>query len=398
MSHFAVAWEEHPWETDPDAAMSRRVRRLAHGPYRAAVPARIADSGLALPTEVSALAEDALIELARFDADLAAASPWHEGEELAPLDAVLLRTESASSSQIENVTAGAKSLALATIDERTGMNARMVAANVAAMRMAIELSEELSVDAILAMHGALLAEQAHAQPGRIREEQVWIGGGSSPHSAAFVPPDAGRVREALDDLLTFCERTDVAVLPQIAIAHAQFETIHPFLDGNGRTGRALVQAMLRHSRTTRRLTVPVSAGLLAHTEEYFGALTAYRDGDPVPIIECFAEAAFAAVVNGRRLVADLRHVADRWRAEITARRGATAWRLISLVISQPAITVRYVQERTGVSQPAAARAIAQLVEAGVLTPSNANRRNRVWIAPEVIRSLDDFSARAGRRS
>jgi len=109
-------------------------------------------------------------------------------------------------------------------------------------------------------------------------------------------------------------------MPQVAVAHAQFETIHPFTDGNGRTGRALVQAMLHNKRLTRQITVPVSAGLLANTDAYFEALGSYRAGDPAPIVEQLSSASVLAVVNGRHLVGDLRSIRERWNSQIKARR------------------------------------------------------------------------------
>ncbi len=115
-----------------------------------------------------------------------------------------------------------------------------------------------------------------------RREQSTVG--------AVRPARPHRVPAAIDDLMAFAARDDVPLLAQIAVAHAQFETIHPFTDGNGRTGRALVQAMLRNKGLTRQVTVPVSAGLLADTDGYIAALTAYRDGDAAPIVERFAEA------------------------------------------------------------------------------------------------------------
>jgi Fic family protein len=199
------------------------------------------------------------------------------------------------------------------------------------------------------------------------------------------------------DLVRFCERTDLSVLVHAALAHAQFETIHPFADGNGRTGRALVHALLKRGRATTRLTVPVSAGLLVDTESYFDALTAYRRGDAAPIVQRFSQAAFAAVSNGRRLDTDLADVYAEWENAIRARRDAAIWRVLPLLVSQPAVTVRFIQEAAGVSQPTSQNAIDQLVTAGVLTPAGANRRNRVWIATDVIAALDDFAARVGRR-
>jgi Fic family protein len=199
------------------------------------------------------------------------------------------------------------------------------------------------------------------------------------------------------DLLRFCHRTDMPVLVHAAIAHAQFETIHPFADGNGRTGRALVHALLKRGRATTRLTVPVSAGLLVDTESYFDALMVYRQGDAAPIVERFSQAAFRAVSNGRRLETDLADIYAQWEHAVSARRDAVVWRLLPLLVSQPAVTIRFIQESTGASQPAAQNAVDQLVTAGVLAPATQNRRNRVWIATEVIAALDEFAARAGRR-
>lgn len=392
---LAVGWEECRWEA-AETLLSRRQRALAVGPYRAAVPARIAELEVAVPAAVAAEAEDALAEITRFDAELAAALPGSTGE-LAPLAAVLLRTESASSSQIEGVTAGAKALAIATLHERAGRNAELVAANVEAMTRAVQLADCIGVDAIRAVHRVLVDGSSYALPGRFRDGQVWIGGGPSPHTAEFVPPRHDRVPAAMDDLVAFCRRVDMPVLTQIAIAHAQFETIHPFNDGNGRTGRTLVHAMLRHSGTTRRLTVPVSAGLLTDTAAYFAALGAYRAGDAAPIVVEFSRAAFAAVVNGRRLVGDLRDLHTAWQEALPSRQGSAARRLLPELLSQPAVTVAHVQARLEISQPAARRAVDQLVEAGILVQVSVGRRNRVWISRDVIAALDDFAARGGRR-
>lgn len=395
-----MSYEERPWEvedTDDSLPMSRRARLKARGPYLAAISRDIAECDFRLPPEVEAEASDALVEVARFDAELSSI-PGEFGGELAPLAAVLLRTESASSSQIENVTAGAQALALASIHERTGPNARMVAANVKAMQRAIQMADDLTEETILAAHEALMEGHGYAHPGRYREGQVWIGSAApTPHTASFVPPHADRVRPAMADLIEFCHRTDMSVLVHAAVAHAQFETIHPFADGNGRTGRTLVHALLKRGRATTRLTVPVSAGLLVDTESYFDALTAYRRGDAAPIVQRFCQAAFTAVSNARRLDSDLADIYAEWEHAVSARRDAAVWRVLPLVVSQPAVTIRFIQESTRVSQPAAQNAVDQLVTAGVLTPSSQNRRNRVWIAPDVIAALDDFAARAGRR-
>ncbi|MFF0265848.1 Fic family protein [Kribbella sp. NPDC004536] len=396
MRELSVGWERCEW-AGSDGPMSRRERAGSRGSYLASIPPKIAGLGFDIPSEIAAEAEDALIEISRFDAELASSLPRADGE-LAPLAVVLLRTESASSSQIEGVTAGAKALAIATLNASSGQNARLVAANVEAMQKAVDLADDLSTDSILAAHRALMHDQNHARPGQFRDGQVWIGGGPTPHTATFVPPRAERVPELMGDLVEFCKRTDVPVLTHLSLAHAQFETIHPFNDGNGRTGRTLVHAMLRRSGVTRRLTVPVSAGLLTDTDAYFAALGAYREGDPAPIITQFSRASFAAVGNGRDLVTDLTVIYADWERTLPSRRGSAARRLLPYLLSQPAVTVAHVQEHLAVSQPAARRAVDQLVEASILKQISTGKRDRAWIARDVITALDNFATRSGRRS
>lgn len=393
---LAVTWERLTWEPRASAFPLNRADRTALSrDYRAAVPAAIASLAPEVDAVALAAADDARAEISRFDAELSTMLP---GSEIAPLAAVLLRTESASSSQIENITAGARALALAELGvTRYGSNAKLVAANVDAMNRAVELAESASPAAILAIHEALMRGQDHADPGRFRTEQVWIGGSSaSPHSASFVPPHHTRITTAIEDLCAFIQRTDLPLVAQAAIAHAQFETIHPFNDGNGRTGRALVHAMLKQGGATTRATVPVSAGLLADTDSYFAALTAYRDGDPSPIVARFADAAFAAIGNGRHLAADLLDVYERWSTSISVRRSAAVWQVLPLLLSHPAITSAVIQRTTGLSQPAADGVITHLREAGVVTKAAGSQRYVVWVATDVTRALDDFAERARR--
>jgi Fic family protein len=202
----------------------------------------------------------------------------------------------------------------------------------------------------------------------------------------------------MNDLVRFTKRTDLPLLPQAAIAHAQFETIHPFPDGNGRTGRALVHAMLRGRGLTRNVTVPVSAGLLTNTDAYFASLTAYRRGEPAAIVERFAEASFAAAANGRELVRDLRDIRARWNEKIKVRRGASARILADVLVRQPVVDAAVVSAELGVTPQNALRAVAPLVEAGILTEFTGFRRNRMWQSREILSALDEFAARAGRRT
>ncbi len=397
---LTLSWEDVPWEpTTPVQAMDRRRLSVVGRPYRAAVPAAIEHMRFDVDPDVAARAEDARAAITRFDAEL---SVMFDGE-FAPLSAVLLRTESASSSQIEDITVGAKALSLADVGlAKFGSNARLVQANVEAMNRALELTGPLTPDHILAIHEALMHGQDRADPGRFRDQQVWIGGTDySPHGAEFVPPQDSRIEESIKDLCVFSERTDLPLVAQAAIAHAQFETIHPFNDGNGRAGRALVHVMLRNGGATTRTTVPVSAGLLSDTEAYYDALTVYRTGDANLIIEEFSRAAFAAVRNGQQLAADLKTLHDEWASNLRARKDAVAWRVLPFLLRQPSVTSKLVQETMRVTQPAADNALRQLQEAGALSKpktvhGEGQKRNIVWQSTEVLEALDRFGERARR--
>lgn len=386
----AVTYEERYLdESEVDHFAPRGKRHSASKPYYAAVVPEIAHvPTVDVPSDVLADASDAAAEVARFDAELSG--------EFANFTAILLRSESASSSEIENLTAGAKSVALAGIgDDRVGKNASLIVANTAAMDRALGLADHIDEDSIIAMHAALLAASHPEWTGHWRKEQVRIGG-YSVHDASFVPPHPDRVPAAMTDLVRFVQRTDIATFVHAAVAHAQFETIHPFPDGNGRVGRALIHAMYRHAGLTRNVTVPVSAGILADPDQYFQTLTDYRDGNPAPIVSLMSVAAFRAVGNGRQLAGELRTVQSEWKERLKARAGSTAEGLADFVMRQPAVDSALVQSQFGVSQQAADVAIGRLVEAGILAPASANRRNRRWVATDVIDALDRFAKRTKR--
>jgi len=351
----------------------------------------IADQTVALDPEVLTAATDAATEIARFDTSL--------GSEIAPFAAVLLRTESAASSQIENLSASARALASAELGERTGTNAAEIVGNVRAMTAAIDLADQMSVEAICRMHHALLAETHPDIAGIIRSQQVWIKGGDlGPHGAAFIPPHHDLVPEALDDLVTFMDRTNIPVLVHAAISHAQFETIHPFVDGNGRTGRALVHAFLRHAALTRNVTVPISAGLLTDTDRYFEALVAYRDGRLEPIVDAFTRAAYASIANGTQLVDELKSIRATWRERIIARSDSRIWAVAELLLRQPVVNAAYVAQQLNTDPDNVHRLLDRLTAADVVVTSPGHKRGRTWRAPAVLKALDDFAVRAGRRN
>ena len=387
-SLLPVTYDDVRWE--PHEGRHAGGARPRYGTYHSAVPARIAGVVLDLSPSTLAEAESASREIARFDAEL--------GREIAPFVAVLLRSESAASSQIENLTATARAIGEAELPGgKARSNAEMIVANTAAMNAALALSDTVNADAILAMHRALMIADPRHTPGEFRTEPVWIGGGSTPIGATFVGPRPELIPAAIDDLIAFAQRADVPALAQIAVGHAQFETIHPFTDGNGRTGRALVQAMLRNKGLTRQVTVPVSAGLLSDTDGYFAALTSYRQGEAEPIVERFAQATVLAIANGRQLVTELRDIREAWNGAVTARADSAIWKLADLLTRRPVVNAVLVGQELGIESTNAHRYLNPLTEAGILVEATSGPRNRVWRAPEVLAALDAFADRAGRR-
>ena len=179
--------------------------------------------------------------------------------------------------------------------------------------------------------------------------------------------------------------------------HAQFETIHPFPDGNGRTGRALVQGMLRAAGVSKNVTVPVSAGLLGDTGGYFRALTAYRAGNVGPIIRTMFDATFGAIVNGRTLERDTAAIATGWDLAVRARKDSSVHTLKVFILKQPVVTIAIVARELGISEPAAETSVKKLLDAGILFQTTAGRRNRHWQATEILDALDAFGDRARRR-
>lgn len=390
-----IGHREGHWTVPDTGLVSRRARAAGTGPYNAAIPAPLAELSLAVPGDLAADAAEAEAALVALDRE-AAATLGGTHPTLGPMASILLRTESASSSRIEDLTVGARQLALAELRASTSTNARMVVANVRAMETAIALAERLDLPAVLAMQQALLAEDPrHAEEaGRLREQLVWIGRGAhSPRGASFIAPEAAEVPAAMDDLVRFLARDDLPVLIHAALAHAQLETIHPFTDGNGRTGRALVHALLHGKGLLTTLTPPLSAGLLRELDAYIAALTAFRAGDARPIVEAMAQAARYAAVTGGALIRDLGAELEEARERLAGLRPqAVGWRLLPLLVGQPVIDAAAVRRALGVADASAQRALAQLTEAGVLQERTGAARGRIWQHEGILAVLDDYAA------
>ena len=383
-----VETETLPWTPAPDSYPRRAAKRMPRE-YDAAVVPRIASQQLTLTEETRALVEQATVAAVRFDTT--------DAHRVVPFTPLLLRSESAASSRIEQLTSSARKVLEAEVTGRGRGNAALIAANTRQMEAAVERARA-SGDGIVEMHRILLTDSAPEIAGVLRSAQVWIGGSDySPAGAMFVPPHQRHLGELMADLGEFMARDDLPALAQAAIAHAQFETIHPFADGNGRTGRALVHVVLRERSLTTSSALPLSAGLLTDTAGYFAALDAYRGGDVDRIVQLFARAAIDAAERGTWLAAELVAVREEWNEQLTARADALAWRVLDLLLQWPVLTTAAVSAEFDVSAETARNALERLEADGIVISAQLDKRQRGWRSPDVLALLDEFAEASGRR-
>ncbi|MBE6466946.1 Fic family protein [Denitrobacterium detoxificans] len=383
-----VEYETLPWHRDDDALAyaSKTQRRKIQGTYEAALPAHIANLDVDLNAELSRRAEELMVSIARYDQE--------QANRAYNLPALMLRSESSSSSQIERLTSSARNVALAELSDKTSQNAQLIAANIAAMREALAHEGEIDVPLIIRIHDTLVAGTDAAAG--IRTEQVWIGGSFySPHGAVFVPPHHSRISSYLDDLVAFSAKEDISPLVKAAIFHAQFETIHPFTDGNGRTGRALLHAMLAWDDVLRCATIPLSAGLLSNVDAYMAALDAYHDGHIEPIVEQLLDAVELAIALGAKMSAQFDALLNAWNESFAERKGAKIYELPALLVEQPVVNTAYVAKRLGISDRAARDLIAKACDYGILSKMGNARRGAFYQAPELIEIIEEASSAKG---
>ena len=336
------------------------------------------------------------------EAEVAISQLNHFGPRLAPLARLLLRTESIASSKVEGLQVDAKQLARAEVRHDIGRKASVealeVLANVDAMQFAIEetaSARRITPHEIVAVHRVLM-ERSHPRiAGRPRDKQNWIGGNDyNPCGADFVPPPPEAVDPLLEELCRFCERDDIPALVQASLAHAQFETIHPFDDGNGRTGRALVQVILKRRGLAPAYVPPISVVLARDKERYIKGLTAYRDDRVLEWIEIFGLATSEASKLAENYLGRVAGLQDEWRAQlqekVNPRSDAAAWTLIEILPGHPVMTLPVGVAASGKSKPAVNSAITDLVTAEVLRPLSESQRNRAWEASELLDLIVDL--------
>lgn len=242
----------------------------------------------------------------------------------------------------------------------------------------------ISVRLLCDAHRRLLdgARGAGKQPGELRRSQNWIGG-TRPGNALFVPPPSERVAELLADMERFIHNTttDLPPMVKVALIHAQFETIHPFLDGNGRIGRLLITALFEHWGVLSEPLLYVSAYLKQHQAEYYRRLSAIRtDGDWESWVTFFLEGVATAAGDAEKNIIEVASLvaSDRKRMLQSLKAGPTSYRLFEMLPVMPRFTIEHVRQKLGTSFPTATAAVKVLVDLGIALEMTGQKKNRSY--------------------
>jgi Fic family protein len=392
------------WQSEiAGSGVSRRDRRSCD--YQAYVPDPLIGRRFVLEGDVAADVADAEAAITRLNAE---ATALVDTEALAR---ILLRAESVASSRIEGLQVGARRLlraeALRSMREPSAdVTASEVFQNIDAMLYGVEqigFGDEITVDVLLEIHRRLLAgTHLESYGGSFRLLQNWIGGSDyNPCSADYIPPPPELVPDLMDDLCAFCNAGELPGVAQAAIAHAQFETIHPFVDGNGRTGRAIIHLVLRRRGLAPHVLPPVSLVLATLARDYVNGLTASRYvGSPSSPEASTAVNTWTAIFAGActRSIADASTFESRavtleeqWRERLgRVRVNSATDLLLHRLPGAPVLTAESAATLIGRTFKPANDAIQRLVGAGILQQITIGRRNRAYEAPEIIDAFTDL--------
>lgn len=383
--------ESHTWRFDLEQGpISRRKRR--NNEYQTFTPYPIDGWSPALSGRLAGQVSDAEAAIQALNAS---ANPA-----LKPLARLLLRTESIASSKAEGLQVGASQLARDEVLIEDGGRPRsqtslQIVQNIAAMEEAIQAAsgeDAFTIEHIEAIHAKLMAGEKYA--GQIRDEQNWIGGNYySPIGAAYVAPPKERVKPLLADLCRAINNDELPPVVQAAIVHAQFETIHPFIDGNGRTGRSLIHVVWRRRGLAPDYVPPVSLQFAANRDAYIAGLTAFRNGDVSSWLTQFADMSTSAADEAGSYLADVRTIQQQWNNMLNSmptppRADSAAWKLLEELPAHPAINLSVATRALGRTKAAANNALSQLEQAGILTPVGNQARNRIWEATALLKLIE----------
>lgn len=285
-----------------------------------------------------------------------------------------LLVEALASSAIESVISSTADLLLPEANHAQPQDVLKIARSITAARSETNAQE---------VHRVMGGGEHPAEAGLFRTVQVRIGG-RSVHDATFVPPVAHRVPALMADLAAWEEATPLGGLSMAAVSHSRFETIHPFSDGNGRTGRALIQGALRAEGVTNNSVVPLSAGLYRHRKHYYSALNGHRTGHDDALVDLVVDCAEHSLSITSHLEDELR----RLRTEQGSGLASAAARVLEFFLHTPAATRDQIVQATGLGVSTAYRVLGQLENAEILAPGPFQHGAGTWIHWPVIDLID----------
>jgi len=353
------------------------------------------------PTFVNVPSCHSLLVLARREMELLADTIRRNEHYANLLMHMLNRREAVDSSQIEGTRTGFDGLLIHEIEAGTADEISDSDANATLNYVRAFINGAHDVDAygkdalnfnlIRNLHACLMSGQEQYTPGQWRNRQNYIG--LRMETARYIPPPPGEVPRLMNDLQNLLQYKPegvvvTSILLRAAIAHVQFEAIHPFLDGNGRVGRLLLPLMFKAEGAP---PIHLASFLKLRQQEYYDALLQVQTRlQWEPWIRLFLESVIASCRHTTKLFEDLQSIQGHWQGILIAqskRRHATIWRVAELLLGQPMVTVNSVASRLSVTFPAANDAVAQLVALDILRPANQQRRHRVFQAHEVMNAL-----------
>jgi Fic family protein len=313
-----------------------------------------------------------------------------------------VRKEAVLSSQIEGTQSSLSDLLLYENAETPGVpldDVEEVSNYVAALNHGLKRLRggfPLSLRLIREIHEVLLAKGrgSYAQPGEFRKSQNWIGG-TRPGNAAYVPPPPEYVLECMEDLESFLHREDgLPLLIRAGLAHAQFESIHPFLDGNGRVGRLLITFMLTEKQMLHEPVLYLSLFFKKHRRLYYDRLNGTRNGDGWnKWLDFFLQGVRDTANQAAQTAAEINHLfqADRESIEQFGRGAPSAQSIFQLAQLSPIFSIKHAANKSGLSFPTASAAVERLAKAGILQESSGKRRDRLFTYTKYLRVLNrDF--------
>ena len=333
---------------------------------------------------------------------------------LGPVEWLLLRSESLSSTHIEGIRCTTRDLLVydgAGILSGDAMPARGVAeASTRLWRAIREFSPRrpIDLDDLCELNESfLIGTPSEGLGGSLRTVQNWIGDARPTlRTATFVPPPPDEVEPLMEDLLRFCNESALPSVAVAAMSHAQFETIHPFADGNGRTGRALIQLILRSRGVISHTVVPLSAALVSDRDRYVAEMLPFQTAghvcDPNGFIRYLCRQcvrASRAAMAFQRQVGEIR---ESWGRRVRVRRGSVAYKLLDILPYRPVLTVGTACEATDASERNVRDGLQSLTNHAILEPVRQGTRTKAYVASDIVDLLDRFEAmvdaRPGKRS